>query len=210
MIFSRLGKLEALISSYRRHHQVECHRKTQVLSYQFLPNVYDHPRSTTRLARSAFEFERDLRVRQLLVGSDEIFESAYARLSAVSTTETATWWYIFWVIILHVPHVAVITHYLLQDDLWRRNHDTISNLRLHEVDFNPYYPTSIAYTPLPRTILESFLIQRGLLSTPSKRGDFFHRGFLNKLYLRLNETAFRGSSKVSSVYISTSIICQQG
>ncbi|KAJ3883366.1 hypothetical protein F5051DRAFT_391948 [Lentinula edodes] len=178
VIFSRLGKLEALISSYRRHHQVECRRKTQVLSYQFLPNVYDHPRSTTRLARSAFEFERDLRVRQLLVGSDEIFETAYARLSAVSTTETATWWYIFW------------------DDLWRRNHDTISNLQLHEVDFNPYYPTSIAYTPLSRPILESFLIQRGLLSTPSKRGDFFHCGFLNKLYLRLNETAFRGSSKV--------------
>ncbi|KAJ4486079.1 hypothetical protein J3R30DRAFT_3443672 [Lentinula aciculospora] len=178
LIFSRLGKMEALITAYRRHHQQQCHRKTQVLSYQFLSNVYDHPRSTTRLARSAFELEPDLRVRQLLVGSDEIFETAYLRLSTVSTTETATWWYIFW------------------DDFWRRNYDTISKLRLHEVDFNPYYPTSIAYTPLPRPILESFLIQRGLLSMPSKRKEFLHSGFLNKLYLRLNETAFHGSSKI--------------
>ncbi|KAJ3799908.1 hypothetical protein GGU11DRAFT_775291 [Lentinula aff. detonsa] len=178
LIFSRLGKIEALISAYRRHHLKECHHKAQVLSYQFLSNVYDHPRSTTGLAKSAFGFELDLRVRQLLVGSDAIFETAYARLSAVSTTETATWWYIFW------------------DDLWRRNYDTISNLRLHEVDFNPYYPSSIAYTPLPRPILESFLIQRGLMSTPAKRGDLFYGGFLNKLYLRLNETAFHGSSKI--------------
>ncbi|KAJ3871562.1 hypothetical protein F5051DRAFT_433758 [Lentinula edodes] len=159
----------------------------QEVSYQFLLNVYGRPRSTTRLARSALEFERDLRVRpssatfecdlrvrplsatfecdlrvrQLLVGSDEIFETAYAHLCAVFTTETATWSYIFWV------------------DLWRRYHDTISNLQLHEVDFNPYYPTSIAYTPLPRPILESFLTQCGLLSTPSKRGDFFHCGFLS-------------------------------
>ncbi|KAH7877655.1 uncharacterized protein C8R40DRAFT_1226338 [Lentinula edodes] len=133
----------------------------QEVSYQFLLNVYGRPRSTTRLARSALEFERDLRVRQLLVGSDEIFETAYAHLCAVFTTETATWWYIFWV------------------DLWRRYHDTISNLQLHDVDFNPYYPTSIAYTPLPRPILESFLTQCGLLSMPSKRGDFFHCGFLS-------------------------------
>ncbi|KAJ3779177.1 hypothetical protein FB446DRAFT_782719 [Lentinula raphanica] len=178
LIFSRLGNLEAVISAYQQHHFQESRRKAEVMSYQFLSNVYDHPHPAAKLAKGAFECEHDLRVRQLLVGSDEIFEQAYARLSAVSTTETATWWYIFW------------------DDLWRRNHDTISNLRLHEVDFNPYYPTSIAYTPLPRPILESFLIQRGLMSTPSKHSDFLYSGFLNKLYLRLNQTAFRGSSKV--------------
>ncbi len=86
-----------------------------------------------------------------------------------------------------------------QDDLWRRNHDTISGLELHAVDFNPYYPTSIAYTPLPRAALETFLTQRGLLSKSPRWGDFFHPGFLNKLYLRLNETVFRGSSRVSFV-----------
>ncbi|KIK70943.1 hypothetical protein GYMLUDRAFT_66152 [Collybiopsis luxurians FD-317 M1] len=178
LILSRLGKIEALISAYRRHNQRECYHKARVLSYRFLSHVYDHPRSAKGLARSSFEHEHDLRVRQLMAGNEVVFETAYMRLSAVSTSEAATWWYIFW------------------DDLWRRNYDTISNLRLHETDFNPYYPSSIAYTPLPRAVLESFLMQRGLLSTPSKQSDFFHSGFLNKLYLRLNEAAFRGSSKV--------------
>jgi hypothetical protein len=177
LIFTRLGKIESLIAAYRRHHKKECQYKAQVLSYRFLSHVYDQPRSPTGLAQSSIEFERDLRVRQLMVGNEAVFEAAYSRLCAVSTSETATWWYIFW------------------DDLWRRNYDTISNLRLHATDFNPYYPSSIAYNPLPRPILESFLTQRGLLSTPPKQGDFFHSGFLNKVYLRLNETAFRGSSK---------------
>jgi hypothetical protein len=84
----------------------------------------------------------------------------------------------------------------LKDDLWRRNYDTIRALTLHELDFNPHYRTSIAYTPLPRPALETFLIQRGLMSKRHKRREFFHSGFLNKLYLRLNETVFRGSSRV--------------
>lgn len=74
-------------------------------------------------------------------------------------------------------------------------------LELHAVDFNPWYPTSIAYTPLPRPALESFLIQRGLMSKTSQRMDLFHSGFLNKLYLRLNETVFRGSNKVSKISV---------
>jgi hypothetical protein len=85
---------------------------------------------------------------------------------------------------------------LFQDDLWRRNYDTISALQLHASDFNPYYPTSVAYTPLPRPVLETFLIERGLLSRVPKSGDFFHTGFLNKLYIRLNEAVYGGSDQV--------------
>ncbi|KAF5390251.1 hypothetical protein D9757_002979 [Collybiopsis confluens] len=177
LIASRLGTIEASISAYRQHHQKESRHKAEVLSYRFLSHVYEQPRSANGLAHSSFEHEHDLRVRQLMAGNEVAFKTAYARLSAVSTSEAATWWYIFW------------------DDLWRRNYDTISNLRLHETDFNPYYPSSIAYMPLPRPVLEAFLTQRGLLSTPPKRADFFHNGFLNKLYLRLNEAAFRGSGK---------------
>jgi hypothetical protein len=112
-----------------------------------------------------------------MVGSEAVFEAAYERLAAVSTSEAATWWYIFW------------------DDLWRRNHDTISALQLHAPDFDSHYPTSIAYTPLPRSALEAFLAQRGLLSKVPRWGSFFHSGFLNKLYLRLNECVFRGSKQ---------------
>lgn len=92
-----------------------------------------------------------------------------------------------------------------KDDLWRRNHETISGLELHASEFDPHYPTSIAYTPLPRPALEAFLVQRGLLSKIPRRGDFFHAGFLNKIYLRLNDTAFRGSTRVSFLYFSQRI-----
>ncbi|KAF5374814.1 hypothetical protein D9758_000330 [Tetrapyrgos nigripes] len=177
LISARLGKVEASLADYRRHHAEECHRKAEVLSYRFLSHVYDQPRDPASFAASSIKHEKDLRVRTLMAGSEAVFETAYERYSVVSETETKSWWYIFW------------------DDLWRRNHDTISGLQVHEPDFNPYYPTSIAYTPLPRAALEAFLIQRGLLSTVPRWGDFFHTGLLNKLYLRLNDTVFRGSSR---------------
>lgn len=84
-----------------------------------------------------------------------------------------------------------------QDDLWRRNNDTIPALKKHEADFNPHYVTSIAYTPLPRAALVAFLTQRGLLHNKPHWWDAFHAGFLNKLYLRLNDAVFRDSSKAS-------------
>lgn len=91
---------------------------------------------------------------------------------------------------------------VLQDDLWRRNHDTISGLEFHAADFNPHFVTSIAFRPLPRAALESFLIQRGLLHSSPNWGDFFHAGFLNKIYSRLNDIVFRNSDQVSpDIYI---------
>ncbi|KAF9040576.1 hypothetical protein BJ165DRAFT_1549063 [Panaeolus papilionaceus] len=172
-----LPSLEEKISLYRRLHRKECRFKAKVLSYRFLTFVYDQPRDPHGLAESSIEFERDKRVRQLMLSSEAILKTAYDRLSAVSTSQAATWWYIFW------------------DDLWRRNHDTISGLQKYAEDFNPHYRSSIAYTPLPRAVLESFLTQRGLLHSKPRWGDFFHAGFLNKLYLRLNDAVFRDSSR---------------
>lgn len=106
----------------------------------------------------------------------------------------------------HIPYTLVSTNCMAQDDLWRRNHATIKGLALHESDFNPHYPTSIAYVPLPRLVLERFLAQRGLLSAKAGYFDPFHSGFLNKVYLRLNEVAFHGSSKVSDHAVCKSII----
>ena len=83
-----------------------------------------------------------------------------------------------------------------QDDLWRRNYDAISGLQKYETDFNPHYPTSIAYTPLPRAALENFLTQRGLLHKKPKFFDFFHAGFLNKIYLRMNDIVYHGMNGV--------------
>lgn len=94
LISARLGHIEGALSDYRQHHWRESHWKSQVLSYQFLSHVYDRPQDPS----NSFEAdEHDLRVRQLLAGSEDVFEAAYQRFSTVSATETAAWWYIFWV-----------------------------------------------------------------------------------------------------------------
>jgi len=173
----RLSSLEAALHRYREHYRKESRFKSHVLGYRFLSYVYDRPRDPSILAESSFEFERDLRVRQLMAGSQVVFQVHYERMEAVSTSEVATWWYIFW------------------DDVWRRNYETVRPFRLHAPDFNPHYPTSLAYTPLPRMVLETFLRQRDLLHSPPKQGDIFDSGFLNKIYLRLNEIVYKGSSR---------------
>lgn len=97
LIHSRVSGIEGLLSGYRQFYQRECRSKMEVLSYGFLLRVYDHPRDPEGLAQDSIKHERDLRVRQLLVGNEPAFRINYERLLAVSTTELATWWYIFWV-----------------------------------------------------------------------------------------------------------------
>jgi hypothetical protein len=97
LIHSRVSGVEALLAGYRDSCQQECGTKAEALSYGFLSRVYDHPRDPEGLAQDSIKHEHDLRVRQLLVGSEAVFRITYERLVAVSTTELATWWYIFWV-----------------------------------------------------------------------------------------------------------------
>lgn len=167
------------LHTYRKHLHSEARRKRQVLSYRFLSAVYDRPMGPQEITDVVQELEQDFRVRRLTTSNEPAFIAANERMRAVSRSGVTTFWFILW------------------DDFWRRNHDTISALRLHEPDFNPRYPTSIAYRPLPRPVLEGFLTQRGLLNLPKpKFWDFVHTGFLNKLYLRLNQIEFHGSDNV--------------
>ncbi|KAI0335198.1 hypothetical protein GY45DRAFT_1416939 [Cubamyces sp. BRFM 1775] len=177
LIPNRLPYIETVLHNYRQHFREECEWKKQTLTYRFLTAVYDQPREPRGLSESAVALEYDARVRKLMASNVNIFEITYDRLCAVTKSELATWWYIFW------------------DDLWRRNWDAISGLAKYASDFNPHYPTSIAYTPLPRAALETFLTQRGLLHKKPKFGDFFHTGFLNKMYLRMNDIVFHGSGQ---------------
>lgn len=97
LIDEGLYEIEEKLSSYRRHHRKECSWKRRVLSYRFLTFVYDRPRDPSGLVQSSIENELDPRVRRLLKDNGAVFKSAYNRLAAVSTSEVATWWYIFWV-----------------------------------------------------------------------------------------------------------------
>jgi len=196
-IDDRAPQIEELLRSYRRFHKREAKWKNHVMSYRFLAYVYAQPRDPHGLPQSSIEGERDTRIRRLMLSSEEVFRITYLRHTAVARSEASTWWYIFWVS-HRFSHLLGCLLSVCQDDLWRRNCDTISALRKHEPDFNPHYMTSIAYTPLPRAALEAFLTQRGLLHKKPKFFDCFHAGFLNKLYSRLNDCVFRDSSRVSA------------
>lgn len=97
LIDERLFVIEEVLAGYRRHHRKEFRWKAKVLSYKSLTFVYDRPRDPSGLAQSSTEFEKDQRVCHLMSNSERVFSSAYFRLSAVSRSEAATWWYIFWV-----------------------------------------------------------------------------------------------------------------
>ena len=97
LIPERLSHIEGIIRNYRRHYLEESRAKSNVLTYRFFTNVYEMPRDPTRLAESSITHEKDIRVRQLMLGCEKILQTTYDRLSAVTTTEAATWWYIFWV-----------------------------------------------------------------------------------------------------------------
>ncbi|KAH8120174.1 hypothetical protein DFH11DRAFT_1558766 [Phellopilus nigrolimitatus] len=176
LISERLSLIEQVMQNFRKHHWRECIWKADVLSYHFLTTVYDMPQKLDTLLRYLTEQENDLRVRQLAITCEAAFISGYERFEMVTSSSVTTWWYILW------------------DDLWRRNYDTIRGLSLHKQDFDPHYPTSIAYRPLPRPALELFLSQRGLFKSKATPNSFFHCGFLNKIYFRLNEIAFHDSS----------------
>lgn len=97
LVSEKLRFIEETLSSYRRHCHQECHRKRHVLSYRFLCQVYDRPRSPGGLAESSIQAEHDPRVHRLMLDNETVFETAYKRLAYVSLSEAATWWYIFWV-----------------------------------------------------------------------------------------------------------------
>ena len=194
LIPGRLSYIEAVLHNYRKHYRKESEWKRQALSYRFLTHVYNHPGEPQALSQSTIHLERDTRVRKLMANSVDVLGITYERFCAVATSEVATWWYIFWVSVLLLNETALAE--VWQDDLWRRNWDCYSGLRKYATDFNPAYPTSIAYTPLPRAALENFLTQRGLLHKKPQFFDVFHAGFLNKIYLRLNDVVYHGSEKV--------------
>jgi len=193
--------LEMNLFDYRRWARRNAQTKKDILTYEFLSNVYCSPKDAHELSKCLVHNEKDPRVRKTFVENEEAIAAASERLKFVSQSEASTWWYLYWVKILSTK---TILHCLTacQDDLWRRNHDVVSALQTHAEDFDPHYPTSIAYRLLPRAVLESFLTQRGLLTTKGK--GFIHTGVLNKLYFRLNQIVFKGSSKVCSISLLNS------
>jgi hypothetical protein len=97
LIQGRAPYIENVLKSYQRFHRKECKWKNHVMSYRFLAHVYAQPRDPCGLPQSSIEGERDTRIRRLMLNSEDVFSSMYERFTAVSRSEAATWWYIFWV-----------------------------------------------------------------------------------------------------------------
>jgi hypothetical protein len=92
-----LEHIQTILDNYRKHYIDECREKASTLSYRFLTNVYDRPRDPAFITESIIEHERDPRVRKLMLDCEDALKTTYERLSVVSESEVATWWYIFWV-----------------------------------------------------------------------------------------------------------------
>jgi hypothetical protein len=194
LIHDRLQHIDNAICDYRRRTRRNARSKCDTLTYEFLCTVYCSPKEPHHLAKTLAEQEKDLRVRETFVEHEDALIAANERMDFVNRSEASAWWYLYWV--RPITIVCICTKQCSQDDLWRRNYDTIAALNTHAIDFNPHYSTSIAYRPLPRAALETFLAQRGLFFKNGGRADFIHSGVLNKLYFRLNQIVFRGSEKV--------------
>lgn len=172
---SRLHAIDTALRSYRKFFAREMRWKERVLTYRFLSRVYSKPDEPAAVSDVVIDLEQDVRVRSALLSHEDAFAAAHERMSLVTSTPVRTWWYIFW------------------DDFYRRNHDTVPPLKTFEKDFSPYYPTSIAYRPLPRPALEAFLVQRGLMSSTPAWNDYVTSGLVNLIMFRLNQLVFRGS-----------------
>lgn len=90
----RSQAIEEKIYNYRRFHRRDCRWKERTLSYGFLIHVFDHPCEDPG---SQSERERDPRVKQLLKDKKTVFEETFARYQSAARSDTAAWWYIFWV-----------------------------------------------------------------------------------------------------------------
>lgn len=92
-----LHRVRGILQDYRDTLRLECVRKTDVLSYHFLSCVYNQPQEFSVLAEGALDHEKDLRVRELMVGNGIALEATYERFLVATTSDVKTWWYIFWV-----------------------------------------------------------------------------------------------------------------
>lgn len=96
LINERTMSTEALIDDYRRSLRNESQSKVDLLSYHFLCSVYSSPKDMDQLTNVLSE-ERNIKLREMFVGHEAAILAANERMTFVSRSEVATWWYLFWV-----------------------------------------------------------------------------------------------------------------
>lgn len=99
LIRERTMSVEALIDDYRHSLRAESQSKADALSYQFLCSVYSSPKSMRQLTDILLE-ERNIKLREMFVEHENAIIAANERMTFVSRSEAATWWYLFWVCLI--------------------------------------------------------------------------------------------------------------
>ncbi|CAG8463870.1 23822_t:CDS:2 [Gigaspora rosea] len=148
----------------------------ETLSYGFYINVYDNPSIPLEsLPALLMATETNEKVRSIPETEYPTLIYLYERMRIINLSRVHQWWYLFW------------------EDLWRKNHKEIEDLRKYPQDFSPAYRSSLCYRPMIRLELEEFLQKRGLWKNEGRDG-FLHSGILNRIYLYLNNVVFGRNS----------------
>lgn len=106
-ISERVQLIERAIHDFQESHIKECARKASVLSYRSLVSIYDKPQEPEELAK-AIEDESDLRVRDMILASQDAYAAAFVRFETVTSSRVATWWNIFWVSQAYIAIFGII------------------------------------------------------------------------------------------------------
>ncbi|CAO1636815.1 unnamed protein product [Sympodiomycopsis kandeliae] len=172
----RLPEIRHLLHRYREYFYHEARRKRETLTYSFLTNVFDNSHLPSHSLSSSFKSSSNLSsVQNLPQRYPACMSSLYQRLQHIRQSQVHMFWYLFW------------------DDLFRQNGNDFKILRCHQRHnlkyFDPKFPTSIAYRPMPRSRLEALLQERGAWQEDGQKG-LLHRGVLNRLYFCLNRLVF--------------------
>lgn len=156
IIEQRMPKIEERLASHRDYFREEFEDKQRTLSYAFLIDVYGNEHFDRHSLRNALAQEEDQQTRALLDEHTGAITFLEERMQAANRDVISQWWYLLW------------------DDIYRRNCNSIPQLVQYETDFSPKFRSSICYRPVARRSLESFLSARGLWLNEGRKGFFTH------------------------------------
>ncbi|CAG8460770.1 38883_t:CDS:2 [Gigaspora margarita] len=167
-----LDQINSIMQKYRQYYRDEAIQKEETMSYGFFINIYDNPSIPLEtLPTLLMTTEINPQIQEIPATDYPTIIYLYERMRIVNLSRAHQWWYLFW------------------EDLWRKNHQEIEELRKYAQDFSPMYRTSLCYRPMTRLELEKFLKIRGIWKNDGRNG-FLHSGVLNRVYLYLNNVVF--------------------
>lgn len=167
IIEQNMPKIEARLAAHRDFFREEIENKRKTLSYSFLIDVYGNEHFDRSSLATALEKEQNERTRSILDNHAAAICFLEERMQAANRDILCQWWYLLW------------------DDIYRRNCNSIPQLQKYEMDFSPKYRSSICYKPITRSKLEMFLRKCELWIKEGTKGFFTH-GILKWVVSRLD------------------------